>query len=116
VSASAPEGPAENTAAARPAAPSVLPSTKWLSAVVDFVEQSARSEGREIARVLRAEAARLTPGVRAGRPTHSPTVRWVRQLAEWLRADPRTEAADVARQVDAWAQRLTTKEQGVEGS
>lgn len=93
-------------------APSVLPSTRWLMGLVDFVEQGDRKEGRDIVRQLRAEAARLTPGSVATRRSKAPAARWVRQLAEWLRADPRSEAAELARQVDAWAQRLATKEQG----
>ena len=114
MSASAPDGPeGDRTPRAQSVAPSVLPSTKWLFALVDFVEQDARSEGRDIARDLRAKAARLTPGAVATGRTDAWSARWVRQLAGWLRADTRPEAADLARQVDAWAQRLAAREQRV---
>ncbi|HVM21511.1 MAG TPA: hypothetical protein VM307_16250 [Egibacteraceae bacterium] len=93
--------------------PYVLPSTKWLMALVDFVEQADRPERRDIARQLRAEATRLSARARATSRSQPPTARWARQLAVWLRADPRPEAADLARQVDAWALRLAAKERNL---
>jgi hypothetical protein len=100
----------------QPVVPGVLPSTKWLLALVDFVEQDDRPECRDIARQLRAEATRLTARARSTGSNHAPTARWARQLAVWLRADPRPEAADLARQVDAWALRLAAKEHGLSKS
>ena len=110
MSTSTPDSPVGDSPFPQSVAPSVLPSAKWLLALVDFVEENPRPEGRDIARDLRAEAARLTPGARATRRKNPPSVRWVRQLAVWLRDDPRPDANDLARQVDAWAQRLASKE------
>ena len=94
---------------AQPPAPSVLPSAKWLMALVDFGERGDRREGRDIVRELRREAARFTSPANTTKGD-ARSARWAQQLAAWLRDDPRPEAADLARQVEAWAVRLAAKE------
>lgn len=88
----------------------VLPSSKWLIALADFVQQDDRRGSTDIARELRCHARRLSPaGMARGTPL-MPSALWTARLAAWLSESSAAEAADLAQQVEDWSRELSVRE------
>lgn len=87
----------------------VLPSSAWLSTLADWVEEGGDTAGADIARDIRAHAARLAPNTNPDLAV-LPSARWASRLATWLWEDPRPGSTELARQVKRWAEQLAATE------